>query len=391
MPITQELLESAELNPATLSFKNPQLEKHYHQYDLLRVRRQSRIALVVGGVLYGLYGVMDYLFIPSNDFIKALYLHVMALMIAFSVFALTYAPNFSRFNQHLLFVAGFFAGFGLLGKMTYLPPAAISLFYAGIILITFWGHYFSGMRFIVATFAGVLLLLIFNLMFRNLPLWTMFSYDFFIVSANILGAFASYVGEKQNRMLFLREKELDTERHLQHERALHDRLTGLPNRELLYDRIEQAINYGLRSKQSNAALFIDLDKFKPINDTYGHAVGDLVLLEVTARFKQVVREADTLSRLGGDEFFVLAKNIPQDAALGLAKKLLKQFDAPIVLANVAPIKHLSASIGVCMFPYPGATAIDVVRRADHAMYSVKHAGRAGISLSPMPPDPQPVA
>lgn len=384
MPINQDLLESAELNPVTLGFKNAQLEHYYRQYDLLRIRRQARIALVVGGVLYGLYGVMDYLFIPPPDFIKALYLHVMALMIAFLVFALTYAPNFSKFNQHLLFIAGFFAGFGLLGKMTYLPTAAISLFYVGIILITFWSHYFSGMRFTFATGVGVLLLVIFNIMFYRLPIWTIVSYNFFMMSANVLGAFASYMGERQNRMLFLREKELDTERHLQHERALHDRLTGLPNRELLYDRIEQGINYALRSKQTYAALFIDLDKFKPINDTYGHAVGDLVLLEVTNRFKQVMREADTLSRLGGDEFFVLAKNIPQEAAMGLASKLLKQLEPPIVLANMAPIKNLSASIGVCMFPYPNATAIDVVRRADHAMYDVKHAGRAGIAMAPMP-------
>ncbi|MGZ8251422.1 MAG: diguanylate cyclase domain-containing protein [Methylophilaceae bacterium] len=372
MPISQELLEAAELDRSTLTFKDAQLEGFYRQHDLVRLRRQARIALLVGGVLYGSYGLMDYLFIPSQDFIKALYLHVMALMIAFSVFALTYTPTFSRFNQPLLFIAGFFAGLGLLGKMIYLPAAAISLFYVGLIQITFWCHYFSGLRFVHSTAVGILLLIIFNFMFRDLPAWTLFSYDFFIASANILGAFTSYTGEKQNRILFLREKELDTERHLQHERALHDRLTGLPNRELLHDRIEQAIQYSIRNNQICAGLFLDLDKFKPINDTYGHQIGDQVLQEAAVRLKNATREVDTLCRLGGDEFFVLAQDINSlEAAEALAVKLQEQLESPLNIPNLPSSVTVSASIGICLFPYPNSSAIDVIRRADHAMYENK--------------------
>ena len=372
MPISPEILAAAELDQSTLTFKNADLEGFYRQHDLVRIRKQARLALLVGGVLYGSYGLMDYLFIPSTDFIKALYLHVMALMIAFSVFALTYTPTFSRFNQQLLFVAGFFAGLGLLGKMIYLPTAAISLFYVGLIQITFWCHYFSGLRFVNSTAVGLLLLVIFNIMFRHLPGWTLFSYDFFIASANILGGFTSYTGEKQNRTLFLREKELDTERHLQHERALHDRLTGLPNRELLNDRIEQAIQYSIRNNQICAGLFLDLDRFKPINDTYGHQIGDAVLQETASRLKNATREVDTLCRLGGDEFFVLAQDINNlDAAEALATKLQEQLESNFNIPNLPASVTVSASIGICLFPYPGASAIDVIRRADHAMYENK--------------------
>lgn len=387
MPISQQMLEAAELDRSTLTFKDAQLESHFREHDMVRLRRQARIALLVGGVLYGSYGLMDYLFIPSQDFIKALYLHVMALMIAFSVFALTYTPVFSRLNQPLLFIAGFFAGLGLLGKMNYLPPAAISLFYVGLIQITFWCHYFSGMRFIYSTAVGIFLLIIFNIMFSQLPSWTLFSYDFFIATANILGAFTSYTGEKQNRTLFLREKELDTERHLQHERALHDRLTGLPNRELLHDRIEQAIQYSIRNNQICAALFLDLDRFKPINDTYGHQIGDLVLQEAALRLSNATREVDTLCRLGGDEFFVLAQDINSlEAAEALALKLQEQIESPLNIPNLPASVTVSTSIGICLFPYPNASAIDVIRRADHAMYENKKRRKKALQQAHKKPD-----
>jgi diguanylate cyclase (GGDEF)-like protein len=280
-----------------------------------------------------------------------------------------------------LIITGVFAGLCLLGIMRYLPEASISLFSAAIILVTFWGHYFSGLRFIYATGVGLVILILFNLMFNHLQFWTLFSINYFVVSGNILGSFASYIGEKQNRMLFLRERELDSERRLQHERALHDRLTGLPNRELLQDRIEQAISFASRHEQTSTGLFIDLDKFKPINDIYGHASGDIVLQEVARRLQNAVREADTVSRLGGDEFFVLAENIETAAALTLANKLLQQLQEPFKISNEITIFDLSASIGICMFPYKNVTAVDVVRRADHAMYDVKKSGKSGVSIA----------
>jgi len=152
----------------------------------------------------------------------------------------------------------------------------------------------------------------------------------------------------------------------------------------LHDRIEQAIHYASRNSQVCAGLFIDLDKFKPINDTYGHAVGDMVLKEVSARFKNVMREADTLARLGGDEFFVLAKDIQtQEEAEAFAHKLLQQLRIPLTSINAFNSNSVSASIGICMFPYPHATAIDVVRRADQAMYHVKRMSKDGIAVAAM--------
>jgi diguanylate cyclase (GGDEF)-like protein len=381
MPVSSDLLQKAALNKYTLNFTSERLEALYRHYTLPSLRRQARIALLVGAIMYGMYGFLDSLFVPPEAVIKVWYIRTMVIMLAFAVFGLTFYRRFSRSNQLLLSLAGLFGGLGLLAKMWLLPEMAIGYYYAGLILIAFWCYSFAGLRFLNAIIVNAVVFIVFNVMFfwlRPLPLLSLASYDFFILSANFIGAFTNYMAGKQHRSLFLREKELDIERRFQHERALHDRLTGLPNRELLMDRVEQALNYSVRNNQLCAAYFLDLDKFKPINDTYGHAAGDQVLQEIARRLKRIVRETDTLSRLGGDEFFVLVRDIQtRETALALANKLQKQLDAPMALTSVPLKESVSASIGICLFPYKGATAVDVIRRADKAMYEVKRARKNG--------------
>lgn len=384
MPISSDLLRKAVLNKYTLHFTSERLEAFYRHYTLPMLRRQARIALLVGAIMYSMYGFLDTLFVPAEAVIKVWYIRTMVIMLAFAVFGLTFYRRFSRSNQLLLSLAGLFAGLGLLAKMWLLPDSAIGYYYAGLILIAFWCYTLAGMQFVYAVLVNAILLVGFNLMFswlKPLPILSLASYDFFIVSANFIGAFTNYMVGKQHRLLFLREKELDVERRLQHERALHDRLTGLPNRELLLDRIDQALHYSIRNNQLCAGFFLDLDKFKPINDTYGHAVGDQVLQEIATRLKKVVREADTLSRLGGDEFFMLARDIhTEEAAYTLASKLEQQLEAPISLASMPLNETVAVSIGVCIFPYKGATAIDVIRRADQAMYEIKRTRQNGPAM-----------
>ena len=381
MPISSDLLRKAALNKYTLHFTSERLEAFYRHYTLPSLRRQARIALLVGAIMYCMYGFLDSLFVPPEAVVKVWYIRTMVIMLAFAVFGMTFYRRFSRSNQLLLSLAGLFGGLGLLAKMWLLPDSAISYYYAGLILIAFWCYTLAGIQFIYAILVNAILLIGFNLMFsgpKPLSILSLVSYDFFILSANFIGAFTNYMVGRQHRLLFLREKELDVERRLQHERALHDRLTGLPNRELLLDRVDQALRYSIRNNQLCAGFFLHLDKFKPINDTYGHAVGDQVLQEIAKRLQKVVREADTLSRLGGDEFFMLARDIhTEEAAYALAAKLEQQLEAPIALANMPLMEAIEVSIGVCIFPYRDATAIDVIRRADHAMYEAKRARKNG--------------
>jgi len=155
--------------------------------------------------------------------------------------------------------------------------------------------------------------------------------------------------------------------------ALHDPLTGLANRILLTDRGEQAIRRADRSERSLAVLFVDLDRFKSINDSLGHDIGDEVLVSVTRRLSSVLREDDTLSRFGGDEFVCLLPDIADrhDAAL-VANKLLAVLDQPVEVAG----HHfkVGASIGISAYPSDGRNFDDLLVEADRAMMRAKQAG-----------------
>jgi diguanylate cyclase (GGDEF)-like protein len=156
--------------------------------------------------------------------------------------------------------------------------------------------------------------------------------------------------------------------------ALHDKLTALPNRELFADRLEHGIAQAKRHRWLLAVMFIDLDKFKSINDTYGHQAGDAVLRIVAMRLKHSMRNDDTISRFGGDEFLcVLTQFHEQDEIAMIAEKTLKAIQAPCDLrvGDVMVNPTLEASIGISMFPQDGATAAALIKRADEAMYGAK--------------------
>jgi len=156
--------------------------------------------------------------------------------------------------------------------------------------------------------------------------------------------------------------------------AYHDVLTGLPNRTLLFDRIQQALAWGGRHGGQAAVLFIDLDRFKMVNDSLGHQVGDLALVHIAGRLKSCLRASDTVGRIGGDEFIVLLSELraPEDAA-HLARQMLRQISEPLSLEGQ---EHtLTASIGLALFPGDGTDADALVKAADTAMYQAKEFGR----------------
>ena len=168
------------------------------------------------------------------------------------------------------------------------------------------------------------------------------------------------------------------EEHIRH-MAQHDPLTGLPNRALFSDRLQRSIANAVRDKSGLTLMFIDLDKFKPVNDTYGHVVGDLLLQDVAWRMRQCLRDSDTVARIGGDEFVVLlrgANAVPE--TLAVAEKIRSELGRPFLLEGHT--LQISCSIGVARFPEDGQDDITLAKNADLAMYRAKERGRNQVCL-----------
>jgi diguanylate cyclase (GGDEF)-like protein len=171
----------------------------------------------------------------------------------------------------------------------------------------------------------------------------------------------------------------DSETRLRHQ-AEHDALTGLPNRALFSDHLSHALAQARRNQSRLALMFIDLDRFKPINDTLGHHVGDALLQVVAERLQHCVRESDIVGRMGGDEFVVLLPVIDSDDdALVVAEKIREALNEPFELGCGQPLS-LSSSTGIALFPEHGVDEVQLTRNADAAMYMAKDNGRNQVRL-----------
>lgn len=161
--------------------------------------------------------------------------------------------------------------------------------------------------------------------------------------------------------------------------ATHDGMTGLPNKSLFLEHFNQSLATARREKNIMALLFIDLDRFKYVNDTFGHDVGDMLLVEVSQRLKSILRSSDLVARLGGDEFAAILNNIvSQDDAIQVSKKILDLMQLPFYLKQHEC--HIGSSIGISIFPEHGDNADILIKNADLAMYAVKKGGRNSFSV-----------
>jgi diguanylate cyclase (GGDEF)-like protein/PAS domain S-box-containing protein len=187
-------------------------------------------------------------------------------------------------------------------------------------------------------------------------------------------------GATQGAVIVFRDMIVSRERRLQMlHLAEHDALTDLPNRLLLSDRLARAIALGRRYGRRLAVLFLDCDRFKNINDTLGHAVGDQVLRSVARRLTSCVRESDTVSRHGGDEFLIVLSEVDElDDAGAIAEKIVRSVSEPHFVSGHE--LTLTASVGIAVYPEDGQDAQSLIMRADTAMYHAKGAGRNRVAF-----------
>ena len=187
----------------------------------------------------------------------------------------------------------------------------------------------------------------------------------------IIGVLGTYVDISEQKKTMLEIQRAKDELGYQ---AEHDDLTGLPNRILFFDRLHQAIKKSYRTNKKTAVIFLDLDRFKEINDSLGHDLGDKVVKMLADRLHDELRKIDTIARFGGDEFIILAESITNiKDVTEIIQKLMKSMEAPFVVQEHE--MHLTLSAGISIFPDDGDNAEILIRNADTAMYRAKDEGR----------------
>jgi diguanylate cyclase (GGDEF)-like protein/PAS domain S-box-containing protein len=186
----------------------------------------------------------------------------------------------------------------------------------------------------------------------------------------------------KKRVILLAIEDITTQKELEREilsLAYHDHLTGLPNRMLVIDRFNMAMSQADRNGMKVALMMLDLDKFKEVNDTLGHHIGDKLLQAVAEKMTEILRKGDTVGRFGGDEFvFVLSDQKNDQNGLRVAKKIIDVFRNAFVLEGHS--LRITSSIGISLYPDHGADIDTILKKADSAMYQAKQAGRNQYSL-----------
>jgi diguanylate cyclase (GGDEF)-like protein len=181
----------------------------------------------------------------------------------------------------------------------------------------------------------------------------------------IVGSLLAY-----SRLGSYHEQALHSERNQLNYMAHHDPLTELPNRSYFLGRLARSVARARRRDENSALLYIDLDGFKPINDEHGHGIGDIVLRILAARLREVIRENDTVARMGGDEFAVILEDVrDREFAASVAQKLLQQLSEPVAIGGHS--FAISGSVGIVMFPEQGSNVAQLCEQADQAMYRAK--------------------
>ena len=194
-----------------------------------------------------------------------------------------------------------------------------------------------------------------------------------VVLAAVLGIRLRRAQDRNRQLQKYVAKLQDAERSLK-KHAFFDPLTGLANRLLLIDRFELAMRHSKRSLKQFAVLMVDLNKFKAINDTYGHAAGDAVLIAVAQRLISIVRSSDTVARLGGDEFVLIIESITErEQVAALGQKLIDVLSKSVTLGS-GEVVQVGGSVGYAWYPKDGENLRDILDVADQAMYFCKTSG-----------------
>lgn len=354
-------------------FADPALERDYRHAVYRQTAGVMRFGILLAITLYLWFGAIDrWLFHEA----VAQAWTIRGAVVAFSaaVFVASFREAFFRFRETVVALFMLLLASGLTAIIA-IRPEVMDQYYVGHVLIIVGVFTIFGLRFpnaLAVSLAIVALYLLSEFLLRDAPRVLIVNNATFLVSALVIAAIGSYAAERQRRLAYFRLQVIEQKRAASEHVALHDPLTGLPNRRLLLEKLEQAVARATRQKTLCAVLFIDLDGFKAVNDRHGHAFGDRLLKIVAQRVVQSLRVTDTAARYGGDEFVVVLEDIGTEANLEVLTERVRQcVTDPCDVDDVR--LAVSCSIGIAIHPHDGATPRELLEVADASMYRMKRA------------------
>jgi diguanylate cyclase (GGDEF)-like protein len=367
--------EKYTLNPVTLIYEDPATEADYQQHYPNAIFRSIRPMILM---------LVPFLFIVAflelSGALDTLVRWEAAATLAAVLLGLYWMTGtIGRFVELGLITT--FLAFEIVLLMHVETNEDFSLFLPGVMLVMLLTP-FVGLKITHGwiTTGLLLFLLVSYIKWKGLEMQILLDGLLFLIPGLIITLTTGHTIDRQRRRLYSQLQVLEHEREAQEKRALHDALTELPNRNLLRERMEQAVARSKRNHGQFAVLFIDLDDFKTVNDSYGHAIGDQVLKQIAKNLLEHVRGEDTVARIGGDEFVILSEHIDDTmGAKTAADRVQAAVSEPIVItlpqrADTIHI-HVGCSIGISLCPKDGDTLESLVERADQAMYEAKKDGK----------------
>lgn len=374
----------------SLRFSNTALETAFRHDYFHKSLRQMRISLAIGAVLYAGFGVLDPYIIPHATDTAWVIRYALVCPLLLAAIALSFASVFERIAQFTVAAVVLVACLGIIGMIITAQPPGSYYYYAGLLLSCTFINTFMRLRLVPA--AGVtwtIVVLYEALVFQRTPTSIYINNTFFLVTVNFVTTYACYFMERSVRTDFLQRrtiedqasqlnlalKDVELARSAAEEQSRRDPLTNLFNRRYFFDVLKAEIESSRHTDAPLCVLMLDVDHFKDVNDTYGHAVGDQVLRTVAAEIVSSLRESDVHCRYGGEEFVIMLSRTTLEVALEVAHRIHGKI-ASMSEETPAGVMRITVSVGLAAhLPEDDMDADGLINRADQALYVAKQSGR----------------
>ncbi len=381
--------ERLPLHSLTLRFTNPVLEKAFTEWIFVSRSVQMRLAMLLVAFLYVILGLLDVRFSTGKLIGTAQTLHFFVIIPM--LLATVILGSFASLRRVFFPLSALTTAVAALCNLYLVHKTGLqSQYVSELYFMILWVFTVAGFRLWIAVGLALGMIAAAVVNAATIPMvqtHLLLAYCFWLFVAFSLAYLGGHLLEYYSKANFYNvvelQKEIEERRSAQESlrhAAFHDPLTGLPNRVLLGERLANAIEQARRKGEKVGWLFIDLDRFKTLNDTLGHSEGDRLLRMVAERLQSCVRGSDTVGRLGGDEFTVLLTGVDSaDSAMRIAEKIRESLEVPYEL-GVHGAFSSSASIGVALYPDHGSDETALSKSADSAMYLSKKKGRNTVTM-----------